>query len=61
MDDEDKAKQPLKFEVGMNIDDMSVDELHEQIGVLENEIKRLRDAISVKSDSRSAADAVFKI
>jgi uncharacterized small protein (DUF1192 family) len=61
MDDESEPRKLPAYSLGMSLDDMSVEELHEQIGVLENEIERLRDAISTKTDSRSAADAAFKL
>jgi uncharacterized small protein (DUF1192 family) len=58
-DDNEPRKRPA-FEMGMSLDAMSVDELHDHIGELENEIDRLRVAIAAKTDSLFAADAVFK-
>jgi len=60
MDQEDYIK-PKSHELGMSLDAISVDELHERIGLLELEIKRLRVEIEVKHSSKAAADAVFKI
>lgn len=61
MDDEDKPKTQAAHEVGMRLDDLSIGELEERIAVLEGEIERLRQAVSTKTASRSAADSVFKI
>ena len=61
MKDENEPRKVPAFEMSMNLDAMSVDELHEHIGALESEIERLRAAIAAKTDSRFAADAVFKI
>lgn len=60
MDLDNEPKKRVAFELGMALDDLSVEELHEHIGMLEAEIARLREAISAKTDSRSAADAVFR-
>ncbi|WP_404402356.1 DUF1192 domain-containing protein [Pelagibacterium halotolerans] len=59
MDEEDKPK-PQAHEVGMVLDSLSVDELHERIAILKAEIERLEKAIENKTQSRSEADAVFK-
>lgn len=59
MDDDHIAKKPV-HEVGMALDALSIDELHARIGLLREEIVRLESAISAKTESRSAADAVFK-
>lgn len=60
MDDDDFAK-PKSHEVGMSLDAISVDEMHARIGLLEQEIERLRAEIETKQSSRAAANAVFKI
>ena len=60
MDLDNELKKRAAFELGMALDDLSVEELHEHISMLEAEIARLREAISAKTASRSAADAVFK-
>lgn len=59
--DEDSVKRPAAHEIGMGLDALSVDELEARIALLEAEIGRLRQALSEKSASRSAADAVFKL
>ena len=60
MEDEKPKKKPV-HDVGMLLDALSIDELGERIGVLEEEIQRLRDAIEAKSASRSVAESIFKI
>ena len=59
--DEDEHMKPKAHEVGMPLDAISVDELHERIGLLEQEIERLRAEIQTKQSSKAAANAVFKI
>ena len=61
MFDDDEVKKPKGHEVGMILDAMSVDELADRIALLEGEIVRLRAAIESKRQSKSAADAFFKI
>lgn len=60
MDNDDFAK-PKSHEVGKSLDAISVDELHVRIGLLEQEIERLRAEIETKQSSKAAANAVFKI
>ena len=60
MFDDDEVKKPKGHEIGMILDAMSVEELTDRIALLEGEIARLRAAIDVKRQSKSAADAVFK-
>lgn len=59
MDEEPIGKMPA-HEVGMVLDALSVDELRDRIALLREEIARLEKAIEIKTQSRSAADAVFK-
>ena len=60
MFDDDLPKKPKAHEIGMPLDAMSVDELTERIGLLEDEIARLRAAIERKVQHKSAAADVFK-
>ena len=60
-DDDDEVKKPKGHEVGMILDAMSVEELTDRIALLEGEIVRLRAAIDSKRQSKSAADAFFKL
>jgi uncharacterized small protein (DUF1192 family) len=60
VDDDDETTEPLAHEVGVNIDALSVEELHQRVGQLEAEIIRLKDAIAVRTKSRSEADSVFR-
>lgn len=57
---DDDAKKISAHEVGMALDSLSVDELHERIALLHGEIARLQAAIDSKTASRSAAESVFK-
>lgn len=59
-DDDQPKKKLAPHEVGMPIGTMSVDELQERIGLLEAEIKRLKDAIAARQKTRSAAESIFK-
>ena len=61
MFDDDEVKNPKGHEIGMVLDAMSVDELTDRIALHEGEIARLRAAIDSKRQSKSAADAFFKI
>ena len=61
MFDDDEVKKPKGHEIGMVLDAMSVEELTDRIAMLEDEIERLRTAIESKRQSKSAADAFFKI
>lgn len=61
MFDDDEVKKPKGHEVGMNIDTMSVEELTDRIALLEGEIARLKAAIAARQQTRSAADALFKL
>lgn len=61
MDDDDRTRKAPVHEIGTALDTLSVEELHERIGALRAEIERLEKAIENKTQSRSAADAVFTI
>lgn len=60
-DDEDQVKKPKTHEVGMLLDAMSVDELEHRIVLLEGEIARLREAISVRKRTKDEANSLFKL
>jgi uncharacterized small protein (DUF1192 family) len=53
-------KKAVTHELGQNLDSLSVDELDERIGLLEQEIERLKVARKAKEASKAAADAFFK-
>lgn len=59
MDEDDIRKKPV-HEVGMVLDALSIEELNARIALLREEIARLESAIATKTESRSAADAVFR-
>lgn len=60
-DDEDQVKKPKAHEVGMPLDAMSLDELEQRIVLLEGEIARLREAISVRERTKDEANSLFKL
>ncbi len=59
MDEDVIGKKPV-HEIGVGLDDLSIDELKERIALLREEIARLENAIEIKDRSRTAADSVFK-
>jgi len=61
MFDDESPKKPKVHEIGMVLDALSVEELTDRIALLEVEIARLRAAIDSKRQSKSAADAFFKL
>lgn len=61
MDEDQPRPRPDKHEIGMVLDALSVDELHQRIVDLKAEITRLEQEIKKKSSSRSEADAFFKL
>lgn len=58
--DDDARTAPKTHEVGMVIDTMSADELHQRIALLEGEIARLKAAITARNATRLAAESFFK-
>jgi uncharacterized small protein (DUF1192 family) len=58
-DDDRPLKKPA-HEIGQDLSLLSVHELTERIGVLEQERARLESARAAKLASRTAADAVFR-
>lgn len=58
--DEPASSTPKRHEVGMGLDAMSVAELESRIGLLEDEVARLRQAIAARRQTRSAAESLFK-
>jgi len=53
-----KAKSEIS--VGQDITALSVEELGARIAVLEEEIRRTREALVAREATKSAADAVFR-
>jgi uncharacterized small protein (DUF1192 family) len=58
--EEEIIKKPQAHEVGMPLDAMSVEELEQRIDLLKGEINRLKAAIDSKSQTRKAAESIFK-
>ncbi|AVX03309.1 hypothetical protein MXMO3_00777 [Maritalea myrionectae] len=53
-------KKGVVHELGVPLDDISIDELELRIEALKAEIKRLEASIEDKKSSKSAAESVFK-
>jgi uncharacterized small protein (DUF1192 family) len=60
IDDDDRPKKKIVHEIGQELALLSVRELEERIGLLQDEIARLQADIGRKSASRTAADQFFK-
>ncbi len=58
--DEDEPKKTPIHEIGQDLSQLSVDELHERIEMLKAEIARLETETGSKDASKSAAEAFFK-
>lgn len=57
---EDAPKKQPSFQIGQDLSDLSVDELHKYAETLRTEIIRLKEAATAKTASLSAADAFFR-
>lgn len=60
MDDDAPPKRKLAHEIGQDLALLSVEELRERIGLLQQEIARLEAALSQKQASLSTAAQFFK-
>ena len=58
--DEDPKKKPKVHEIGQDLGLLSVGELHERVAALNSEIERLEAEIKAKSQTKTAAEALFK-
>jgi len=59
-DEDDRPKKKLVHEIGQDLALLSVEEINDRILLLNDEVARLRDALTKKRASRSAADQFFK-
>lgn len=59
-DDLDLPAKKKAFEIGLPLDDFSVDELQETVEILKEEIIRLEQSMQTKKASAAAADQFFK-
>ena len=59
-DDDDRPKRKIVHEIGQDLALLSVEELRERIGLLQDEIARLETAVASKQASRASADTFFK-
>jgi uncharacterized small protein (DUF1192 family) len=60
IDDDDRPKKKVTHEIGQDLTLLSVAELRERIGLMQDEIARLEADIGRKQATRSAADVFFK-
>ncbi|MCZ6603515.1 MAG: DUF1192 domain-containing protein [Alphaproteobacteria bacterium] len=60
LDDLEPQNQPKKAYQPVNVEALSIEELHDYIAFLESETGRANDEIAAKRASISAADKVFK-
>ncbi len=63
MDVEDlapKAAAPIKALLAEDLSSLSLDELQERVELLRSEIARIEEMLNSKSQSREAAESVFK-
>ncbi len=60
MDEDDRPKKKIAYEIGQDLTLLSVKELQERIGLLKEEIGRLEADIGKKQASRTVADQFFK-
>lgn len=59
--DEPRTKKSSPVTVGENLDDLSIQDLHDRLDLLHEEIDRLETEIVNKKSTKSTADSVFKI
>jgi uncharacterized small protein (DUF1192 family) len=60
IDDDDRPKKKIAYEIGQDLTLLSVGELTERIALLRDEIARLEANMASKQASKSAADLFFK-
>ncbi len=60
MDEDDRPKKKIVHEIGQDLALLSIKELEARIALLNDEIGRLRAAITRKQGSRQVADEFFK-
>jgi uncharacterized small protein (DUF1192 family) len=60
MDENDRPIKKVSHEIGQDISLLSVFELKERVGILQDEVVRLEAAAVAKDAAKNAADAFFK-
>jgi uncharacterized small protein (DUF1192 family) len=60
IDEDERPKKKIVHEIGQDLTLLSVRELQERIGLLQEEIARLEADIGRKQASRNAADQFFR-
>ena len=58
--DDDRLKKPAAAQLGENLADLSIGELHARVELYRAEIARLEREIQAKEKSRSAAESFFR-
>jgi uncharacterized small protein (DUF1192 family) len=59
-EDDDRPRKKVTHEIGQDLSLLSVEELTERIALLNEEVARLKEAMSKKRASRDAANSFFK-
>jgi uncharacterized small protein (DUF1192 family) len=59
--DDERPARKAAHEVGQDLSKLSVDELTERIDMLKAEIRRLEQEIGSKTDTRQAAESLFRL
>ncbi|MGP9812608.1 DUF1192 domain-containing protein [Rhodopseudomonas palustris] len=60
IEDDDKPSRKIGHEIGQDLSLLSVEELAGRVALLEEEIDRLKAAMTMKRATRDAADRFFK-
>lgn len=60
MEDEERISRQRNIVIGEDLSMLSVEELEERIGMLQDEIARIREDIGSKQSSLSVAESFFK-
>ena len=60
IDDDDKPKKKVAYEIGQDLSLLSVEELAARVQLMHDEISRLEADMASKRAKRAAADQIFK-
>ena len=57
--DEEETKPKARYQLGMNLEPMSVEALQEYLQAMEAEAERVRAEVAARGEHRAAAEALF--
>jgi len=60
VEDDDRPRKKVSYEIGQDLSLLSVEELNERIALLSSEVERIKEVVAKKRASRDAANSVFK-